>query len=198
MKSDKHIPFNSDKPTRADAVRNRRLLLETANHLFEIEGVEEVTMSAIAREAGVGKGTLYRHFNDKAELCHALLDEDMRVFQQETLTKMRGSSDAQATLKWFLQSAANYVVGHSALLLEAANQSRIEMLHHPAHVWWRQTIHGLLSHLQPEGDIEYMADILYVMLDVQTIRFQRHGQGYDVERIIAGLHMTLECLLGHH
>jgi hypothetical protein len=75
-----------------------------------------------------------------------------------------------------------------------ANQGGIDMLHHPAHLWWRQTIHGLLMRLKPAGDIDYIADVLYVMLDVQTIRFQRRVQGYDIERIVAGLHMMLDRL----
>lgn len=191
MKPDNIIPINSDKPIRADAARNRRLLLDTALQLFDEFGIEDVTMSAIAKEANVGKGTLYRHFTDKAELCHALLDEDMREFQMMTLEHIRGCHDAFDCLHWFLEQSATYVVAHNELLVEVSNQGGVDMLSHPAHIWWRQTIAGLLARLNLDTDISYIADILYVMLDVQTIRFQRRVQGYDLERIIAGLHMTL-------
>ena len=191
MKPENIIPIHSDKPIRADASRNRRLLLDTALELFESEGIEVVTMSAIAKEAGVGKGTLYRHFADKAELCHALLDEDMREFQHTTLAYLRDSDDTFACLQWFLEKAAHYVLAHSELLIEAANQSGIDFLSHPAHVWWRQTINGLLLRLNLEIDVSYVADMLYIMLDVQTIRFQHRAQGYDIERIVNGLHMLL-------
>lgn len=191
MKSKNIIPINSDKPIRADAIRNRRLLLDTALQLFDEFGIEDVTMSAIAKEANVGKGTLYRHFTDKAELCHALLDEDMRQFQTLTLDHIRTCPDAFDCLHWFLEQSATYVVAHNELLVEASNQGGVDMLSHPAHIWWRQTIAGLLTRLNLSVDISYIADVLYVMLDVQTIRFQRRVQGYDLERIIAGLHMTL-------
>lgn len=190
---DDEIPLiQSQKPVRADAQRNRTLLLQTAQRLFSDEGVEAVTMSAVAREAGVGKGTLYRHFGDKAALCHALLDEDMRAFQAETLQHMRISGDAAETLRWFLAAAARYVVDHSDILREVANQGGIEMVQHPAHIWWRQTIHGLLTRLQLDEDVDYLTDVLYVMLDVQTIRFQRRSQHYSLERIVAGLHRIVE------
>ena len=198
MKPENIIQLNPEKNVRADAIRNRRLLMDTANRLFETNGVDAVTMSAVAKEAGVGKGTLYRHFADKAELCHALLDEDMREFQQQTLTYLRRTPDALQALKWFLQQTVEYVSGHSELLREAANRGGIDMLRHPAHIWWRQTIHGLLLRLELSGDVDYMADTLYVLLDVATIRFQRRGQNYDLERIIAGVQMVLDSFLAHH
>lgn len=191
MKPDNIIPLNPNKPIRADAARNRRLLLDTAIGLFDENGVEDVTMSAIAKEAKVGKGTLYRHFPDKVALCHALLDEDMRAFQHGTLSYLQDCNDAFACLQWFLEHTAKYVVKHSNLLMEVANQGGIDMLNHPAHIWWRQTIIGLLARLNLEVDISYVADMLYVMLDVQTIRFQQHVQGYDINRIVSGLHMAL-------
>lgn len=195
MSDDKLIQFNPDKSLRADAIRNRRLLLNTAVRLFEKKGVEDVTMSAIAKEAGVGKGTLYRNFTDKAELCVALLDEDMRMFQEQTLNYIAGCENTLECLNWFLENAASYVVKHSELLREAANQGSIPILRHPAHIWWRQTILGLLNRMGIEGDKSYFADILYVMLDVQTIRFQLHAQNYDLARIVSGLQMTLARLV---
>jgi AcrR family transcriptional regulator len=194
MNKGKQVPFNPNKPPRADAVRNRRLLLDTAERLFEQQGVEAVTMSAIAKEAQVGKGTLYRNFTDKAELCVALLDEEMRQLQQQTLERVH-TCDALDGLRWFVENVATFVVKHNQLLREAADHGGFAMLRHPAHIWWRQTILGLLNRLELVGDVSYIADVLYVMLDIQTIRFQRHVQNYDLERIIAGLHMTLEQLV---
>jgi AcrR family transcriptional regulator len=198
MKPENIIQLNPEKNVRADAVRNRRLLMDTANRLFQTEGVDAVTMSAVAKEAGVGKGTLYRHFADKAELCHALLDEDMREFQQQTLTHLRSTPDALKALKWFLQHTIEYVDGHSELLREASNRGGVDTLRHPAHFWWRQTIYGLLLRLELAGDVEYMADTLYIMLDVATIRFQRRGQNYGLERIVAGVQMVLDSFLVYH
>lgn len=196
MQNDNLIPINPEKPIRADAARNRELLLETANTLFEANGVADTTMSAIARQAGVGKGTLYRHFNDKADLCHALLDEGMREFQSRTLTYLREHPEPVEGLRWFLGETATYVVHHNELLLEVANQSGIEMLQHPAHLWWRQTIVGLLMRSAPPDETTtYIADMLYVMLDVRTIRFQRQTHDYSLEYIIESLHTTLERLL---
>ena len=59
---------------RADAQRNRARILEAAEVVFAAEGIE-VPVDAIAEKAGVGVGTLYRHFPTKEKLCEAILLE---------------------------------------------------------------------------------------------------------------------------
>ncbi|MFI6507474.1 TetR/AcrR family transcriptional regulator [Streptosporangium sp. NPDC050855] len=70
---------------RADAARNRAAVLEAAARLFAERGVEAVSMDQVAAAAGVGKGTLFRRFGDKAGLAAALLDARERVLQEAIL-----------------------------------------------------------------------------------------------------------------
>ena len=60
------------RPQRADAQRNRARILEAAEAVFAAEGIE-VPVDTIAEKAGVGVGTLYRHFPTKEKLCEAIL-----------------------------------------------------------------------------------------------------------------------------
>jgi AcrR family transcriptional regulator len=62
------------RPMRADALRNRARILEAAEAVFAAEGIE-VPVDLIAEKAGVGVGTLYRHFPTKEKLCEAILLE---------------------------------------------------------------------------------------------------------------------------
>lgn len=62
------------RPMRADARRNRRRVLDAARTAFE-EGGAEVQMEDIARRAGVGVGTIYRHFPTKQALVDELIVE---------------------------------------------------------------------------------------------------------------------------
>jgi AcrR family transcriptional regulator len=62
------------RPQRADAQRNRARILEAAELVFAAEGIE-VPVDVIAEKAGVGVGTLYRHFPTKETLCEAILLE---------------------------------------------------------------------------------------------------------------------------
>lgn len=71
---------------RADAARNRVKVLDAAARLFREHGVATVSMDQVAAAAGVGKGTLFRRFGDKAGLAVALLDEQERQLQAGILS----------------------------------------------------------------------------------------------------------------
>jgi AcrR family transcriptional regulator len=64
----------TERARRADAVRNRQRVLDAALAAFGEEGFD-AQMPEIARRAGVGVGTLYRHFPTKADLVGALADQ---------------------------------------------------------------------------------------------------------------------------
>jgi AcrR family transcriptional regulator len=64
--------FAGSRPMRADAVKNRRRILEVAETVFAAEGVS-VPIDIVAERAGVGVGTLYRHFPTKEALFEAIV-----------------------------------------------------------------------------------------------------------------------------
>ena len=65
------------KPLRADAARNRELLMQAGREVFAERGFD-VSLDEIARHAGVGVGTAYRRFPNKEALIDELFDERMR------------------------------------------------------------------------------------------------------------------------
>src|SRR5215467_10861561 len=71
---------------RADAARNRRLLLATAREMVAREGADKLTMDGLAERAGLGKGTVFRRFRTRAGIFQALLDDDERDFQEQVLS----------------------------------------------------------------------------------------------------------------
>lgn len=64
----------AEKPLRKDAMRNRRRILDAAQELFAERGLR-VSLNDIAHRAGVGVGTVYRHFPDKELLIDALFEQ---------------------------------------------------------------------------------------------------------------------------
>ena len=69
------------KPMRADARRNRERILGAARTLFASDE-PDVQIDDVAREAGVGVGTVYRHFPDKQALMGELVKERFRIFNE--------------------------------------------------------------------------------------------------------------------
>ena len=66
----------SERPLRKDAERNRQRILEAARELFAQEGVG-VTLNDVAHHAGVGVGTVYRRFPEKAQLIEELFEQQL-------------------------------------------------------------------------------------------------------------------------
>ena len=73
-------------PQRADAARNRRILLATAREMLAEQGADKITMDGLAERAGLGKGTVFRRFGTRAGIFQALLNDDEREFQERVLS----------------------------------------------------------------------------------------------------------------
>jgi AcrR family transcriptional regulator len=184
---------------RRDAAANRALLLQTAEALFARHGVAAVNMADIAQAAGVGKGTLYRRFINKAELCLALLDTQMADFQNEALARMRQQTAEELPrleqLARFLEALVYFTEIHAPLLCEVQREGYLqgEMALSLPHFWQYMTVSGLLQaavaagEISPELDIAYLGDALLAPLKADLFQFQRQGRGFSLERVSAGL-----------
>jgi AcrR family transcriptional regulator len=100
MKTCDDAAADEARPLRADALRNRARVLEAAETVFAAEGIS-VPIDVIAEKAGVGVGTVYRHFPNKEILFEAILIERFG----ELITDARGrlgSDDPGAAFYAFL------------------------------------------------------------------------------------------------
>ncbi|HEY6474268.1 MAG TPA: helix-turn-helix domain-containing protein, partial [Acidimicrobiales bacterium] len=80
-----------ERPMRADARRNRELLIDAAREVFSAQGAA-ASMEAIAKAAGVGVGTLYRHFPNRLDLVEAVYQTDVAELWE---TAQRVSADLE-------------------------------------------------------------------------------------------------------
>ncbi len=188
-----------ERHERRDAAANRELLLGTAETLFSERGVEHVNMADIAQAAGVGKGTLYRRFANKGELCLALMDAQLAGFQEAMLLRMRQmAADGEpnmAQLDMFLDALVHFTAVHQPLLCEVQREGRFASSSHLSlpHFWQHMTVSGLLQaavqagEISPDLDIAYIADALLSPLKIDLFRFQREVRQFSLERISAGL-----------
>src|SRR3979490_1039444 len=90
------------KPLRAAAARNRARLLETAYETFAAEGLS-VPIDEIARRAGVGAGTVYRHFPTKEDLFRAVVKDRLQRAVDDGYALLNSDEPAEA-LFTFLRS----------------------------------------------------------------------------------------------
>ncbi|ADP80196.1 TetR/AcrR family transcriptional regulator [Pseudofrankia inefficax] len=105
--------MTSDRPMRADARRNYERLLAAAAEVFAKEGTN-AALDDVARYAGIGNATLYRHFPTRQDLVEALLTDrydDLRA----TAERLLADRDPRAALITWLRSFITHMTTYRGL-----------------------------------------------------------------------------------
>lgn len=198
------IPLDmAEKPAsqseRRDAIANRQRILAATRRLFAERGPAPVSISDIVKSAGVGRGTLYRHFANKGELCLAVMDEEIAEFQNEVLDQLRQmaavNAPAMAQLDDFLDRLVAFTEMYTPLLREAQRQGSyyFEKKEGMPQYWQQAMVLGLLrtavanQEIPADFDLDYLADAILAPLNPQLFHYQRTEQDFTPERISAGL-----------
>ncbi|WNV86848.1 helix-turn-helix domain-containing protein [Umezawaea sp. Da 62-37] len=94
------------RPPRADARRNRAKLLDVAAEVFATRGTD-ASLDEIAKRAGVGPGTLYRHFPTRQDLLVALLRDSVDALAVQAAELLAAPSPGAALTTW-LEAVARH------------------------------------------------------------------------------------------
>jgi AcrR family transcriptional regulator len=123
------------RPLRADAARNRAGILRAAAAVFAARGCD-VDVREIARCAGVGMGTLYRHFPTKEDLLDTVLREDFLAWTREA---RRAAQDREP---W--DALCSFM--EDAIARQARQRAMFERF---AHSWGASTVHDCRREVHP-------------------------------------------------
>jgi AcrR family transcriptional regulator len=104
------------RPMRADAKRNYELLVTAARKVFDQVG-GDASMEAIAREAGVGIGTLYRHFPKRIDVVEAVYVDDVGELETVARTVSDDLEPWPAFVAW-LEAFVRYAIGKKRFMNE--------------------------------------------------------------------------------
>jgi AcrR family transcriptional regulator len=178
------------EPERADAARNRHLLMEAASRLIGCHGAAAVTMDAVAKEAGVGKGTVFRRFGNRTGLMLALLNHSESELQRAFLTGPAPLGpgdpgelvDARDRLVAFGRARLAMNESHLDILLEAESIGP-ERFNHPAHVVSSTHIRMLLNQIGFRGNLEVLCTAILAPLEAGALYHMRHDGRMTIEQI---------------
>ncbi len=173
--------LDEPRKERADAARNRLKVLAAAARLFREKGVDGVSMDAVAAEAGVGKGTLFRRFGDKSGLAAALLDERERELQEAILSgpaPLGPGAPAAERLAAFVEAYLDYLLGHLDLVRMSETASPGARYRIGAYRFWRLHMAVLLAEARPGCDADPLAHALLAPLAAEhmTALVGEYGQ----------------------
>jgi AcrR family transcriptional regulator len=184
-----------DRHERADAARNRAKVLEAAEQLFADGDPHTVTMTDIARAAGVGRATLYRRYPDPGSVAVALLDEHERQLQEQLLggaPPLGPGAPPGARLAAFYAAMVDLLDRHLHLALGVeTGRSRLAT---GAYQFWRAHVRALVRQADI-GDPDALADILLAPLAPEVYRHQRNDAGLSKSRITQSLALLAQHLL---
>ncbi|MEV4114272.1 helix-turn-helix domain-containing protein [Nonomuraea sp. NPDC049695] len=172
---------------RADAARNRARILEAAAQLFAERLPQDVTMDDIAKKAGVGRGTLYRRYPDRASIAVALLDEHERALQERLLRgdpPLGPGAPPGERLAAFYVAMVRLLEDHRHLVLGSeVGRSRFET---GAYGFWRAHVRALLVAARTP-DPDALVDVLLAPLAPEVYGYQRSVLGLTPEQITRAL-----------
>jgi len=172
-------------PERADAARNRHAVLAAALRLVDHCGVDAVSMDAVAAEADVGKGTLFRRFGSREGLMAAVLNQSETQWQAAVLSgppPLGPGAPPMERLIEFGHTRLHLNLTHSALI-RAAGQAGARS--YAAVSFSAMHVRYLLAELDVRGDIPLIATSLLAPLEVVILEQQVHQEHIAIERIEA-------------
>lgn len=139
------------KPLRSDARRNRERLVASAREIFAREGVE-ASVEEITHHAGLGMGTLYRHFPTKEELIDAVL-EDSFAELIDLAERCSAETDAWLGFTNFLEQAIAQHAANRGLKDMLASSERGRERADAMRARIRPPLRRLIRRAQEQGDL---------------------------------------------
>ena len=172
-------------PERRDAARNRVALLEAAERLVTEHGVSAVTMEAVAHEAGVGKGTVFRRFDSREGLMAALLNHSETEWQASVISgppPLGPGADPWDRLLAFGHSRLETTILHAELIRAAG---RAGTRSYAAYSFIAMHMRYLLAALGVTGDLQLLAIAMLAPLEAPILD-QVELDGIPTDRVYAG------------
>jgi AcrR family transcriptional regulator len=178
------LPMADSAPVeRSDAARNREILMDAAARLIDQCGVDSVTMDAVAEEAGVGKGTVFRRFESRAGLMGALLNHSETAWQASVLSgppPLGPGAPPLERLLAFGRSRIDLHLRHSDLIRAAGAAAT---RNYAAYSFTAMHVRYLLDELDVRGDIALLATALLAPLEMVILDQLVGQENVSVERI---------------
>jgi len=178
------------EPVRSHAVRNREHILQAASEAFAESG--DASLNAIAKRAGVGAGTLYRHFPTREDLILAVYRNDVRRVVNQVPELLDTHAPLDAFRMWFTRLADYVRVKHGlgeAMSHSTAAQHAINETYAPV----TQAVATLLNACVADGSVRSgldPADVLLLMGFLWRTTPDEPGRAQasrSMEIVIAGL-----------
>lgn len=163
-------PSSSERRLRADARRNREKLVEVAAALFAEQGVD-ASLEEIARRAGVGIGTLYRHFPTREHLVEVLYRREVEALCAAA-EELAARHPADVALAEWMQRFVGYIaakrgMAKSLRILLESHGERLADTYRKIPVALQRLVEAAVAEGRIRGDVDH-ADVLQALSGIYS------------------------------
>lgn len=184
--------MTNQRKKRSDATHNKAIILQTTTQLLaQGEDISEMNMSEIAKKAGVGVGTLYRHFESKSLLCQVMMDEKVHDMFDEMDTFLHQHQDASVRdkiygiLSIYLDlKEANFNVLN---FIEKSNSQHQSMINIPFYEQLKELIKDQFTSQQQTQDLEFKINLMLNSFSSDFYYFAKHDQQLTKDQFLSRL-----------
>lgn len=187
---------------RKDALEHRRLILQTAQALFNEHGVRPVSMHQIAKTAGIGQATLYRRYAHKGDLCSDILqDYGHQLMNQVTAyLEERWQCSAAERLDGIVDLWIDAIEEKSDLIIAmeakiACEDTRGNFFHSPMYIFFRTKMSELLAEIidsgtsqQASANADLSAHAIICSMSPAGYFHLKQEKGYTTNEMKLGFH----------
>ncbi|MFE5942061.1 TetR/AcrR family transcriptional regulator [Streptomyces sp. NPDC056480] len=188
----------AQRPERADALRNREAVLAATDALFATSSSpRSVSMDDIAAAAGVGKGTLFRRFGDRAGLIGAVIASRLDPLQQavQEAQDAAGSSPRQRVLD-LLDASLRFKI-ENRNLMSAAEDAGLSSPYQAEHYgWWHGILRTALDQVPGVHHPDFTAHALLAAIRADLVAYLIDDQGMTPEALRSSLAAHVDNVLG--
>jgi len=176
----------ADRPVRADAQRNIDALLEAALAVFVTSGVD-APVREIVEKAGVGIGTFYRHFPQRADLVAAVFRHEIDACADAAQVLAAAHEPAEALAQWMQRYAAFIATKRGLASVLHSGNPAFDTL--PAYFEQRllPALRTLLDAAAAAGEIRGDIDADDLLKAVASLCMQTYNEGSDYARRMVAL-----------
>lgn len=181
-----HLPNEYFPDERSDAARNRQLIIEQTKIMLQKMSILDLRMSDLAAQSGVGKGTLYRRFENKSALAKALIIDELSDVQTKLQRKNEKGIQGEELLLWFVKTMAKFNMEHADLI--SATIMREDMpadwwIDSGASAWLKHTLAASYDSIVDNGRGEWFALSLIPTLTLVTPKPSPRENRLEVRRL---------------
>lgn len=184
--------------------KTRKAILRAAVRLFDQKGYEKTSIEELAREAGVGKGTIYTYFQTKTQIFYAFCEEQLEFVHAELASKTDPNAPIIEQIMTifmgeFIHVTQNKEFGRFFMQQVLFPEDRDKESHEEVDNQWLDLLFSIFSRAQKKNELRQDIELLYLAGHFYALYIMVVSSWYsgrvETEEVAPGMRLLFEQAL---